>query len=266
MKKPFYENKIEPCHATVEAFLSPQPHLHKEIEMIYVKEGEAIAHADKNCYRITEGDLFITFPNQIHYYENSIAGKYGLFIISQDAFFCFKNKFKMFIPDCNVINVHRESDINEYIKKAVNSDGEYRDTIISGYMNLIMAEIIEQLELKPRMQSNKTSLRDILAFCAEHYSEDITLEYVAENLHLSKYYISRLLNRQIDLSFSDYINTLRVNAACGLLEETDKKIADISEDVGFGTIRSFNRAFLRVTNMTPVQYRALQRPQSRDLR
>ena len=63
------------------------------------------------------------------------------------------------------------------------------------------------------------------------------------------------------LNFSDYINTLRVRRASRLLEKTDKKIADISEDVGFGSIRSFNRAFLDVMKMTPKEFRLTYRNQ-----
>ena len=83
----------------------------------------------------------------------------------------------------------------------------------------------------------------------------LTLGEVAEQVHLSKYYISRLFNQKLKLSFSDYLNMLRVRRATRLLENTDKKIADISEDVGFGSIRSFNRAFLGIMKMTPIAFR-----------
>ena len=79
---------------------------------------------------------------------------------------------------------------------------------------------------------------------------------MAEGLHLSRCYISHLFNRKLSLGFNDYINMLRVQDACTQLLETDKKIADISEEVGFGSIRSFNRAFKNITGLTPLEYRA----------
>ena len=51
----------------------------------------------------------------------------------------------------------------------------------------------------------------------------------------------------------------RVREACHLLLYTDRKIADISEEVGFGSIRSFNRAFLKLIDLTPAQYRNIQK-------
>ena len=75
------------------------------------------------------------------------------------------------------------------------------------------------------------------------------------------------MSRELRMGFSEYVNLLRVNRACDLLNDTDKKIADISEDAGFSTIRSFNRAFARHMNMTPIQYRKMLREaQAKDLR
>ena len=96
----------------------------------------------------------------------------------------------------------------------------------------------------------------IMDFCTHNFTEQITLDSVAERLHLSKYYVSHLINRKLGQNFNEYINNLRINEACALLRETDKKIAEISEEVGFGTIRSFNRSFKQITDLSPAEYRA----------
>ena len=64
-----------------------------------------------------------------------------------------------------------------------------------------------------------------------------------------------MINRKLNQNFNEYINNLRIAEACNLLRETNIKIADISEDVGFGTIRSFNRAFKQITGISPAVYR-----------
>ena len=63
-------------------------------------------------------------------------------------------------------------------------------------------------------------------------------------------------NKRLKQNFNEYINNLRIAEACNLLRESDKKIADISEDVGFGTIRSFNRAFKLSIGVSPAEYRS----------
>ena len=58
------------------------------------------------------------------------------------------------------------------------------------------------------------------------------------------------------MKFNDYINSLRVSAASRYLSGTDKSITEISELVGFGTSRTFNRAFLKQFGKSPSEYRA----------
>ena len=57
------------------------------------------------------------------------------------------------------------------------------------------------------------------------------------------------------MRFNDYINSLRVSKACLLLTDSDMSITAISDKVGFSTIRTFNRAFLRQTGKSPSDYR-----------
>ena len=76
-----------------------------------------------------------------------------------------------------------------------------------------------------------------------------------EELHLSKYYISHLFGSKIGTGFNDYINALRVSEACRYLRRTNKSITEISALVGFGTLRTFNRAFFKQVGMSPSEYR-----------
>ena len=113
--------------------------------------------------------------------------------------------------------------------------------------------------LRNSKHSDSTVLRGIMNFCAENYMNNPTLEDASAILDRSKYYISQLMNDRLNLSFTDYINTLRVNSACDMLKNTDIKITDISENVGFGTIRSFNRTFKEAIGKTPLEYRKASR-------
>jgi len=53
----------------------------------------------------------------------------------------------------------------------------------------------------------------------------------------------------------EYLNTVRINKACYLLRSTENSILNISEDVGFHSISSFNRYFSRMIGMSPREYR-----------
>jgi AraC-like DNA-binding protein len=251
--KIFYETKTEPIILRTTTRLSSLPHMHKEIEIIYVKKGASVAHADKQSCKITTGDVFISFPNQVHFYENTVTGSYHVMIISPKVFYGIKDMLYTNVPEQNSVSAHKK--LAGFIKSFVESKLSDDLTACVGYINLIMSELLSKLALNPAIKSADGTLREVMDYCERHFTEDINLSVVSEHTHLSRCYVSHLFNAKLSIGFSDYINLLRVNSACDMLVETNKKIADISGDVGFGTIRSFNRAFLKFTNCTPQSYR-----------
>ncbi len=81
-----YENRANDITAGVVSDLIGLPHLHKEIAIIYVLSGNAVAVADNNRYELNVGDMLIAFPNQIHYYNNDKPGNFALMITRSDIF------------------------------------------------------------------------------------------------------------------------------------------------------------------------------------
>ena len=255
MRNAFYENKSSPFHVSINDFLTNEPHLHKELELIYVLEGGTVAFADRKSTSMKKGDLFLCFPNQIHYYTDTVVGKYLLIIPNADIFFGLKNFLYDNIPLSNTLNVDDDEEIKYILDTLIKTDGKYSDTITVGLLNQLFGRLLPKFNLNPRIKTDHSTLKDILKHCSQSFTENITLDDVSAALHISKYHISHLFNEKLNMNFNSYINMLRINLACDLLEDTDKKIADISEEVGFGSIRSFNRAFLQIMNTSPVKYR-----------
>lgn len=252
-----YEKKKEPVYNMSSRFLSPQPHIHKEIELVYVTQGRAVAIADRKRYVLNSGDLFIAFPHQVHYYENSQEGAYEVLVFSTDLISGLEQELHSFVPETNVITPSKTDMTLVALSNLYISPKQTTITYKTGWLNLLIDALIPQLTLEPNTLSYNNTLRNILKYCSKNFREELTLDIVADKLHISKYHISHLLNKRLSMNFNEYINALRINEACYLLEKTDTKIADISEAVGFGSIRSFNRAFNDIMKMTPSEYKAL---------
>lgn len=235
--------------------LSPTPHMHKELEIIYVADGEVTAYADRKQYKMKSGDIFITFPNQIHYYKDCSLGEYYLSIISRHALIEISQHFKGVAPEQNCFCVSDEPALLDIVERLQSCRGANSVTKKYGYLNVLMAELLPRFNAKPTNQSDSTTVQKIIDFCHANYTREITLDDAAAELHLNKYYISHTVSRELGLTFGGFINTLRIDAACGALEEGDRKIADIAGDVGFGSIRTFNRIFKENTGMTPYEYK-----------
>ena len=251
-----YENKSTLMSYSLDKGLSSYAHLHKELEVVYVSEGKAVAYADKNSYVLNEGDIFIAFPNQVHYYRTVNEGGFMVLIFSPDIIFGYSSEISQSIPDKNYVSSAEMGELKELFDKIHIADGKYKTLSISGYVNVMMSLLLPKLTLRTVTAEKNSTFYNVINFCTQNFKSDITLDIVAEKLHLSKYYISHLINNQLKQNFNEYINNLRIAEACNLLRESETKIADISEDVGFGTIRSFNRAFKLIMGVSPTEYRS----------
>lgn len=254
-KNVVYENRTKHVEVWAEDYLKPIPHLHKELELIYVVKGESHLFIDNRNMTISDGDLFICFPNQVHCYESSSHGQYFLFTISPDFCIGIKDILSDNVPVNNILKLEKDDNIIKTLISAVTYYGRYKETYHAGCINYALALILQKLALSPRIKSNSATLQSIIKYCTTNFSGEVSLDDMSRELHLSKYHISHLLNNKLGISFSGYINMLRINNACELLRRTDKSIADVSEEVGFGSIRTFNRVFMQIMNTTPYDYR-----------
>jgi AraC-like DNA-binding protein len=84
---------------------------------------------------------------------------------------------------------------------------------------------------------------------------NINITRIARQLQLPARSVSNAVNRVRHQNFSLFINQLRVNDACSLLENTDMSVTDIMFAAGFQTKSTFNREFLSITGYSPSSYR-----------
>lgn len=89
-----------------------------------------------------------------------------------------------------------------------------------------------------------------------HYAETITLDALAEELYLSKGYLSRFFTKSFGVNFNHYVRELRLKRALNELLYTDKPITQISFDNGFSGSSYFNRAFKKKYGASPSEMRA----------
>ncbi len=255
MKQIHFQTKTKDFEIMPSNGLSPSPHFHNQIELVYVVSGQTVAFADQKKTVTKSGELFFAFPNQIHYYEKTVIGKYIVILFSTELLYGMEDILYNNIPKSNLLTQDEMQGLANIITDIVNASGEFSHTVRVGLMNQLLAGILPKFELKPRIKTNNTTLQSVLKYCTKNFASDLTLDILAEDLHISKFHISHLLNQKLGISFSAYLNNIRVHKACSLLNNSENKISDISEEVGFGSIRSFNRAFKSVMNMTPLEYR-----------
>ena len=98
-------------------------------------------------------------------------------------------------------------------------------------------------------------VRNAIAYMEEHYQEKLTLNKVADQIYVSQWHLSKLLNKQEGKNFSEILNQIRINKAKDLLKNPALRIADIAEQVGFMDVAHFSRVFKKTAGVSPNEYR-----------
>ena len=251
-----FEKRTTPFFATTSlSSLSPIPHIHPHLELIYLTEGQNTVTADDATQLLRAGDLYLSFPNQIHYYDGAPA-KGILIIVAPELFPDLSDIFNSKLPKSPVIRKEQlPSDIFEQLKRICscrNTPDTLYKIAANGYMQGLLAELIGRMTLSD-MQNSTDNVREILVYCLAHYKEALSLDMLAQALHLSKFHISHIFSDRLNISFTDFINGLRIESACRRLDK-GYDITDVAFDCGFNSIRSFNRNFKRNTGITPSEY------------
>ena len=102
---------------------------------------------------------------------------------------------------------------------------------------------------------NVLRLRDVVYYIAEHYTEKIYIEKLAEMVNVSADYFTKMFRDSIGKTPIEYINGLRVNRAMLLLFNTKSSMADIADEIGFCNSNYFHKIFKQYMNQSPLAYR-----------
>ncbi|MBO9599158.1 MAG: response regulator [Cohnella sp.] len=97
-----------------------------------------------------------------------------------------------------------------------------------------------------------------LQYIQAHFAEDLTLEKVASVVFLNPAYFSLLFKQKTGQGYKDYVTSLRLEQAKSLLSNSELKLADIAERIGYNDVRHFTQMFRKKYEMTPTEYRNLR--------
>ena len=231
-------------------------HMHDDIELVYVKNGGGVAYCDGERYTLSENSFFMVFPNQVHHYSECVEGEYILLIVKPVVLLSYTDVFEQCVPRHAVWHFDKGSDDNtvylmELAMKEFERDGY--STVIEAYLTALFGKLFEFCKPQKKRSSHDIALQ-ILQYCAKHYKGDITVEDVANALHISRSSVSHIFGSRFSMNFCDYINSLRLADAVKLLKTKDYSMTEISYMCGFSTIRTFNRAFLKKYGVPPSKY------------
>ena len=106
-------------------------------------------------------------------------------------------------------------------------------------------------------------LADVVDYIHTHYTEQVKSETLTQIAGISETHLKRVFNRLFGMPPIEYVILTRINEARDLLENTDRTVSDIAQEIGFYDHSHFIRHFKRIRGCTPNQYRKQHKHQSK---
>ncbi|KRF02286.1 hypothetical protein ASG89_24880 [Paenibacillus sp. Soil766] len=93
-----------------------------------------------------------------------------------------------------------------------------------------------------------------LQFITDNYASNISLDMTASSINLNSSYLSRLFKEEMQMTFTEYLNRVRIQTSCMLMQSGTYALKQISSEVGFSSYTYFFKVFKSITEMTPQVY------------
>lgn len=110
-------------------------------------------------------------------------------------------------------------------------------------------------EALPESTAGSFLVKNAVSYIEEHCREKLKLSDVAEQVYVSQWHLSKLLNRYRGQNFSEILNGIRIDRAKELLKDPALRIGDIADEVGFSDMAHFSRVFKKVVGISANEYR-----------
>lgn len=228
------------------------PHFHKNMELIVVQEGEVVLTVNGRTKSATAGMWALILSNQIHSFQVPETAQIWVAVFSLE-----------YVPEFVSHIAGKQG--TDFVFEPRSAVGELiRQEIMARAGTVMMRKacfyavcdaFLEQVPLETRQDKGSFLVGQVLDWIAVNYTQDITLRQAAELFGYEYHYLSRLLNRDFAISFTQLLSSYRVEQAAQLLRSTDMPVTQIAAKSGFQSIRSFNLSFKNMLGCTPSVYR-----------
>ncbi|NHN32123.1 AraC family transcriptional regulator [Paenibacillus agricola] len=263
----------ELCDSFKETF-----HAHQGMELQFIHEGKGRLLIDQRSLDIRSGTLCLFQPFQLHRLQPEI-NEYNRYVRS---FVLFEpTVFEPYLQSLPLLHsfykqlchgslqapiLHPIGEEHEFVKTLL-AFGEARieagaeqhredaATFLISLLRQLRALLSDPKRLPLVSPRPAHRAEQMMQWIEQHYTEAFRLAALAEELHMSPYYVSHIFQETTGSSLSEYLKARRIRQACVLLTSSEQSVTEIGESVGLGNTSYFCRTFKDAKGQTPHQYR-----------
>jgi AraC-like DNA-binding protein len=260
------------------SFFYPHLHRHDEVQLTWIQKGEGTLVVDNNMYPFRSNEIYCIGANQPHVFKSDPSyfnarhkkkvqamtiffnpgGKlqhlFDLAEVKSLKTFLHKHRTGFAIPESHV------PDISHVMTKISDQSGV--DQLLS-FLELFkkfclipdLKELSAVSEMASVSEHEGIRLGNIYHYIMMNYSQQITLEDVARQAHMTPQAFCRFFKKRTRHTFITFLNEVRINEACKKLTDGGfESISTIAYTCGFNSITNFNRVFKTIVGKSPSDY------------
>lgn len=240
-------------------------HHHDAYEIYYTVAGEREYFIENSFFKVRAGDFVLIPKNMLHRTAGKGADRFLIY---------FSDEFmKSYFTDVMIDHL-----LCEFEPKVLRPDeasgercrellstlyNEYHATVCPARLAAHLSELLLLLsEISPctgETSAEDNRLNRILCFINENYHRIEHIDEIANEFYLSKAYLCRTFSNQMGITLVSYLNTIKVRAACDLLQKGDLAMTEIALRCGFNSPAYFCKVFKQETGFSPSKYKSLHR-------
>jgi len=248
-------------------------HQHIEYELILFTEGSGQSFVGNHVGEFETGDIYFLGSNLPHTFQ-----KRDPELITSAVVVQFKEDFWggafLQLPESRhirqlldlssqglKIQTPVKEQLTPLIKALEQSSGFKRILLLGECLEMMATQAgyitVSTQTVQSFQHKDRENLDRVFQFTIDSFRDPIKLSQVAEIACMSVPAFCNYFKRCTKKTYIDFLNEVRIGYACNLLLETEKTVLDICYESGYNTMANFHKQFLKLKQLTPLQYRKL---------
>ena len=254
-------------------------HLHNYFEITHVLKGSCTFVFENEKVTLSEGEICIVSPMSGHSLplepdcfalsvivrRSTFDSVFGNLLTQKDLLSLFfrNNLYESKRSNYILLKTGNDPLTNDAMQQLI-----YECNVLDGYANNCAVSLLNlYLARALRASSAAITLRhyegyserdfdfSLVVQYIQHNYRTVTLSSLAQNFHFSETYLSKLIRKKMNQSFTEVLRSLKMNHAMEYLTNTAMKISEIADAVGYDSVDHFSRTFRKIYGVPPQEYK-----------
>lgn len=234
------------------------PHAHHHSELFYIVSGDGQFRIEEDLYPVKANQLVVVNPNVVHTevsyeahpLEYIVLGIEGLELSASRE---HANRYQ-------ILDYQGSGDVLTCLRNILRETQAAQpgyETVCQAYMEILILRLMRCVSfsvsaLRPPVSHQCAAIRH---YIDSHYKESLTLDDLARESHINKYYLAHVFKEEYGMSPINYLISRKIGESRYLLQETNMSMSQIARVLGFSSASYFSQSFRRAEGISPMEYR-----------